>query len=47
MVARPAVSTNNMFMRTPDVDIRFESGPQVPLEQLPALQFDQPRQRRP
>ena len=47
MVARPSISTNNMFMATPDVDIRFDGGPQLPIDLLPATQFDQPRTPQP
>jgi hypothetical protein len=37
MVARPSLSSNKMFMATPGVDIRFEAGPTVPIDQQPAL----------
>lgn len=47
MVSPPAISLNNMFMATPDLDIRFEGWPQLPLSQLPAVQVHQPRPRRP
>jgi len=47
MAASPAISTNNLFMSTPDADIRFEGGPSFPLDQLPALQVHQVRPPQP
>jgi hypothetical protein len=43
MVSQPAVSVNNMFMAPPGVDIRFECGPTVPVDRMPALMFAQSR----
>jgi hypothetical protein len=43
MVSQPSISTNNMFLSTPDVDVRFEGGPQLPIDQMPAMQSHQRR----